>query len=105
MSGIAKIVVSRFPLIVALGALLVLAGGISMPAQAEPRQQIAMGGGYHEHGRAMRDFAVHSIRSLIRHQRDLGLSGEQTAKIKAISTDYAKTRIKGEADVKLAEVE
>jgi protein CpxP len=105
MSGIAKINFSRFPIVLALGALLVSTGGIPMQAQAEPRQQVAMGGGHHEHGRAMRDFVGHSIRSLIRHQRDLGLSGEQTAKIRAISTDYAKTRIKGEADVKLAEVE
>jgi len=42
---------------------------------------------------------------LLRHKKDLGLSAEQSAKIKAISTDYTKTRIREEADLKLAEVD
>ena len=33
------------------------------------------------------------------------MSEEQRAKIKAIATDYAKTRIREEADLKLAEVD
>jgi Spy/CpxP family protein refolding chaperone len=53
----------------------------------------------------MRDFAGHSLHRLLRHQKDLGLSAEQSAKIKATATDYAKARIRGEADFKLAELE
>ena len=42
---------------------------------------------------------------LLRQQKDLRLSAEQTAKIKAITTDYEKGRIREEADLKLAEVD
>ena len=104
MSGTARII-SRFPIVLALGALLIWSAGMPIKAQGEPPQQIMMGGGHHEHSRGMRDFVSHSLRGLLRHQKDLGLSGEQTARIRTISTDYAKIRIKGEADVKLAEVE
>jgi Spy/CpxP family protein refolding chaperone len=104
MSGIARIIISRFPIVIALNVVLLWAVWVPLQAQAEPRQHIRMAGP-HQHGRAMRDFVGHSLRGLLRHQTDLGLSGEQIAKIRALSTDYAKTRIKTEADVKLAEVE
>jgi Spy/CpxP family protein refolding chaperone len=53
----------------------------------------------------MSDFVGHSLHGLLRHKKDLGLSAEQSAKIKAIATDYTKTRIREEADLKLAEVD
>ena len=37
--------------------------------------------------------------------KDLGLSGEQPAQLKSLSTDYEKTRIREETDLKLAEVD
>src|SRR3989454_12173720 len=64
-----------------------------------------MRGGHPEHGRAMHDFVGHSLHRLLRHGKDVGLSQEQRAKIKAITTDYTKTRIREEADLKLAEVD
>jgi len=53
----------------------------------------------------MHDFVGHSLHRLLRHGKDVGLSQEQRAKIKAITTDYTKTRIREEADLKLAEVD
>lgn len=53
----------------------------------------------------MSDFVGHSLHGLLRHKKELGLSEEQRAKIKAIATDYTKTRIREEADLKLAEVD
>src|SRR5437879_12684340 len=58
-----------------------------------------------EHVRSMHDFVGHALHRLLRHGKDLGLSQEQRAKIKAIATDYTKTRIREEADLKLAEVD
>ena len=65
------------------------------------------------HGRAMQyrqggvmdNFAGHALHGLLLNQQALGLSDEQTSKIKAIAVDYAKSRIQGEADVKLAELD
>lgn len=62
-------------------------------------------GSHYGHGRAMHDFVGHALHGLLRDQKDLGLSGEQSSKIKAIATEYAKSRIRGEADVKLAELD
>lgn len=57
------------------------------------------------HGRGMHDFVGHALHGLLRDKKDLGLSDEQSSKIKAIATDYEKSRIRGEADVKLAELD
>jgi len=57
------------------------------------------------HGRGMHDFVGGALHGMLRHQKDLVLSEEQSSKIKAIATDYEKSRIQKEADVKLAELD
>lgn len=104
MSYTAKAISSRVSIMLALGALLTWVLGIPTEVRAEPSPGM-MRGGHAEHGGAMRDFAGHSLHRLLQHQKDLGLSEEQSAKIKAVVADYAKTRIRGEADFKLAEVD
>ena len=95
---------SRFSVILALGAVLTWVVCVSPEVWAEPRPEMRRD--LHSgHGGGMPDFAGHSLHRLLRHKKDLGLSDEQRAKIKAISTDYAKTRIREEADFKLAEVD
>jgi len=47
-------------------------------------------------------FELHAI---VHHARDLGLSDEQVMKFKALITDYQKSKIQGEANVKLAELD
>jgi Spy/CpxP family protein refolding chaperone len=55
-------------------------------------------GGLHE-------FVSHSVHSFLRHAKDLGLSEEQVTKLKSLMADYEKAKIRGEADLKLAEVD
>ena len=88
-----------------IGALLM---GVPAFVQAEPIR--TMHGGYdgRHHGGMQHDsqhFVSHTFRSLLRHSRELGLSEEQVTKLKALMTDYSKTRIRDKADVKLAEVD
>ena len=64
-----------------------------------------MRGRHDGHGRGRHDFVGHALHGLLWDKKDLGLSEEQSSKIKAISTDYAKSRIRGEADFKLAELD
>ena len=93
---------TRFLGLLILGALL--AWGAWTPLQAEPMEGMKKDG-HARHERAAHDFVSHFLRGLQRHAKDLGLSGEQTARLKSLSTDYEKTRIRGEADLKLAEVD
>jgi Spy/CpxP family protein refolding chaperone len=51
------------------------------------------------------DFVNQSIHRLLKHQKDLALSDEQSTKIRAIATDYTKLRIRTKADLKLTEVD
>src|ERR671930_124497 len=83
---------------IALAAASVLALTLPQPASADPR------GGMHGQ-MGSHDFAGSALHGLLRHKKDLNLSDEQVTKIKAIAVDYAKNRIRGEAEVKLAEVD
>jgi Spy/CpxP family protein refolding chaperone len=104
MSRTTRAISSQISVILAIGALL--AWGVCIPSevQADDPSQM-MRGGHPEHGRAMHDFVGHALHRLLRHGKDLGLSQEQRAKLKAVATDYTKTRIREEADLKLAEVD
>jgi Spy/CpxP family protein refolding chaperone len=84
-----------------LGAIL-LTGALTLPAES---QADGGRGSYSHHRGGKHDFVGHALRSLVREQKDLNLSEEQVGKIKAIALDYAKTRIRGKAEVKLAEVD
>jgi len=105
MSKMTQAISSRFSVVLAIGVLLTWVVCIPGEVRADDPSQMMMRGGHPEHGRAMHDFVGHSLHRLLRHGRDLGLSQEQRAKIKAIATDYTKTRIREEADLKLAEVD
>src|SRR3989449_2407147 len=105
MSKMTQAISSRFSVILAIGVLLTWVVCITGEVRADDPSQMMMRGGHPEHGRAMHDFVGHSLHRLLRHGKDLGLSQEQRAKIKAIATDYTKTRIREEADLKLAEVD
>lgn len=47
----------------------------------------------------------HLLRGLLQSQKEMGLTDEQVAKLKAIQLDLDKTRIKAEADIMVAERE
>jgi len=104
MSKTTRVISSRFSVILALGALLTWIVCVPTDVQAEPRPG-PMRGDHQTRAGAIHDFVGHALHQLLRHQKDLGLSQEQRAKIKAIATDYTKTRIREEADLKLAEVD
>ena len=106
MSTTTKAISSRLSVILVLGALLTWVVCVPTEVRADDPSQRMMRGEQPRHqGRAMHDLVGHSLQRLLRYQKDLGLSEEQRARIKAIATDYAKTRIREEADFKLAEVD
>ncbi len=82
-----------------------------LPAQADPPEGHGKshGGGYgaqRGHGATgHRSSTGHYLRHLIHHAKEIGLSDEQVAKIKAIQLDLDRTRIKAEADISIAERE
>jgi len=96
---------SRFSAILAIGALLSWIVCVPAEVRADPSPGMTRGSHHSVHGGHMSDFVGHSLHGLLRHKKDLGLSTEQSAKIKAIATDYTKTRIREEAELKLAEVD
>jgi len=104
MSKTTRVISSRFSVILGLGALLTWIVCVPADVQAEPRPG-TMRGDHQTRAGVIHDFVGHALHRLLRHQKDLGLSQEQRAKIKAIATDYKKTRIREEADLKLAEVD
>jgi Spy/CpxP family protein refolding chaperone len=71
-----------------------------MESRADPNPE-----SYSHHGGHQGDFASRALRALLHEQPELNLSDEQVGKIKTLALDYAKTRIRDEAEVKLAEVD
>lgn len=68
------------------------------------------GGGGHGmmrgHGMGMmHSSAGHLIRHLLKHEKEIGLTADQVAKLKDIQLNLDKTRIKAEADIQVAERE
>ena len=51
------------------------------------------------------DFAKHALWSLLYHQKDMSLLGDQVKKITTIGFTYGKAHVKAEAEVKLAKLE
>ncbi|HZC81599.1 MAG TPA: hypothetical protein VE222_07730 [Nitrospiraceae bacterium] len=96
----------RYPRIMitfAAGALLI---GLPALVHAEPDKDKGMHRESHsEHDRAAHHFVDQTFHSLFRHAKDLGLSQEQVTKLKTQWAEYEKARIRGEADMKLAEVD
>ena len=63
----------------------------------------AMGG--HGMGGMMHSSTGHLIRHLLKHEKDIGLTADQVAKLKDVQLNLDKTRIKAEADIQVAERE
>lgn len=62
--------------------------------------------GEHGHGMGGHHASTgHLLRGLLQSQKEMGLTDEQVAKLKAIQLDLDKTRIKAEADIMVAERE
>ncbi|MDP1769941.1 MAG: periplasmic heavy metal sensor [Nitrospirota bacterium] len=62
----------------------------------------SMGG----HGAGMMHNSTgHLIRHLLKHEKEIGLTAEQVAKLKDMQLNLDKTRIKSEADIQVAERE
>ena len=53
----------------------------------------------------MHNSTGHLIRHLLKHEKDIGLTSEQVAKLKDMQLNLDKTRIKTEADIQVAERE
>jgi Spy/CpxP family protein refolding chaperone len=47
----------------------------------------------------------HYLRHLLKHQKEIGLTEEQVTRLKALSLDLDRTRIKTEAEIQIAERE
>jgi Spy/CpxP family protein refolding chaperone len=99
-------------------AAVVLLGGLSSVAWAEGgsgywrsgahgigKAAYGHGYGFAQHGITGHGSAHRAAHWLLKHQQDLGLTDEQVAKIKALSLDQDRARIRATADVKVAERE
>ena len=53
----------------------------------------------------MHSSAGHLIRHLLKHEKEIGLTADQVAKLKDMQLNLDKTRIKAEADIQVAERE
>ncbi len=58
-----------------------------------------------DHGPMTRQPGGHFIRHLLTHAKEIGLTADQVTKLKAINLDFARTRIKTESEIKVAELE
>jgi Spy/CpxP family protein refolding chaperone len=61
--------------------------------------------GFGMHGRGQHQTAGHLFQHLLKHQKEIGLTPEQVTKLKGLQMDLTRTRIRLEADMKLAEAE
>lgn len=104
---------------VAAALLFALTLGFS-PAWADPdSKEYSHEGGKEGYGHAggghgmgmgmgmgmMHNTTGHLIRHLLKHEKDIGLTAEQVAKLKEMQLNLDKTRIKMEADIQIAERE
>ncbi len=93
---------------VSLIAAILLLGAQPVRADEPHGGPKGPGKGYGEQGGGMQGHhggAGHFLRHLLMHQKEIGLSEEQTGKIKALQLDLDKTRIRAEAEIQVAERE
>jgi Spy/CpxP family protein refolding chaperone len=89
-------------------AAAVLAVGLGVSPAWADKERHGRGDGSHREGHRMmggHGQTGHYLRHLLMHQKEIGLTGEQVAKIKAIQLALDKTRIKMESDILVAERE
>ena len=86
-----------------LGTASAWAEGYGKEGHANGGGHGAMGG--HGMSGMMHSSSGHLIRHLLKHEKEIGLTAEQVAKLKDIQLNLDKTRIKSEADIQVAERE
>jgi hypothetical protein len=97
--------------VVTLGAMafFALALGVSGTWAEGYGKEGHAGGGHSSmggHGMGMmHSSAGHLIRHLLKHEKEIGLTADQVAKLKDMQLNLDKTRIKAEADIQIAERE
>jgi len=83
-----------------------LFAGLPALVQAEPHGDKGMHYDSHSsHEWAAHHFVEQVFHGLFHQAKHLGLTEEQMTKLKSLKTDYDKAKIRGEADLKLAEVD
>lgn len=98
-------------MIVTLGMASALTLALSLTgAQANEYGKEGHAGGGHSamggHGMGMMHSSTgHLIRHLLKHEKDIGLTADQVAKLKEMQLNLDRTRIKSEADIQVAERE
>ena len=93
---------SMYSRLAALGVAVLL--WLPVPGHADSKEGMSKGLHSQQEG-GLHQYVSHSFQSLIHHAKDLGLSDEQVTKLKTLMGDYEKAKIRGEADIKLAEVD
>lgn len=94
-----------FIVTMAILAFLSVPGAWAEKPHGEAKEQ---GKGYGEHGGGMKGRhggGGHFLRHLLMHQKEIGLSDEQVATVKALQLELDKTRIRAEAEIQVAERE
>jgi Spy/CpxP family protein refolding chaperone len=95
-------------LLIGIAAMLLAFGGQPLWADEPHKGSKEHGKGYGEQGGGMQGHhggAGHFLRHLLMHQKEIGLSEEQAGKIKALQLELDKTRIRTEAEIRIAERE
>ncbi len=86
--------------------MLMLVLGLSLqPVWADGGHGYGKGYGHEGHGLMHHGGTGHYLRHLLKHQKEIGLTEEQVSKLKALSLDLDRTRIKTEAEIQIAERE
>jgi len=102
--------VGKTTAVVAIASISLLMCGIPHSWANDPSYGHA-GSGYgagagHGYGKGwMHSGTGHLIRHLLKHEKDIGLTAEQVAKLKEVQLNLDRIRIKTEADIKIAERE
>jgi Spy/CpxP family protein refolding chaperone len=90
----------------AASAMVLAMGLVTTPVWAD--KEHGYSGGYEKHGAAhghYGSYTAHYLRHLLKHQKEIGLTEDQVTKLKALSLDLDRTRIKTGADIAVAERE
>ena len=100
---------SGMKMLLGIAAGTVLSGITMTPVWADGGA--ACSGGGHAFGMARPGMSghggwtSHTLRHLLRHQQDLGLTDEQVVKLKGLALDQDRAKIRAHADVQIAERE
>lgn len=92
-------------LLIGIATILLAFGGQPLWADELQGGTKDQGKGYGEGMKGHHGGAGHFLRHLLMHQKEIGLSDEQTGRIKALQLELDKTRIRAEAEIQVAERE